>query len=83
MHLDFLECVDLFVQLVPDLKYRAECSFAQEAHLVECFLLSARLDEWPNLLGLRHDIILRSFMLFVLRLRLLEFNDLNCLSRVT
>ena len=55
----------------------SEGSFAQQTHLVKCLLLPTRLNEWPNLLGLRHDIIFRSFRRFHFMLLLFELHDLN------
>ena len=83
MHLDFLECVDLLIKFMPHLKYRAERTFAQEANLVESFLFSARLNEWPNLLGFRHHIILRSLLSLDLQQCAVKLNDLNSLIVVT
>ena len=65
------------------LKYRAERSFAQETHLIECFLFSARLNEWPNLLWFRHYVVLGSFLRFDVWLGVVELNDLNSLIVVT
>ena len=57
-----------------DLEHWSESPFAQQPHLIKCLLLPTRLNEWPNLLWLSHDVILRSFRSFQFLL-LVEFHD--------